>query len=42
MAELTGLDPSWEGFFGESTELKLDQWSIEGESGKLDKDLMVR
>jgi hypothetical protein len=36
------LAEGWRGFFGEATDLVLDQWSIEGDIGSFKSDVIVR
>ena len=40
--EVGGIEPTWQGFFGPDEELVLDQWSLEGESSKLVRDVLVK
>ncbi len=41
-AEVGGIEPTWQEFFGDDHELVMDQWTIEGESSKLVRDVLVK
>lgn len=40
--EVYKVDDKWSGFFGNKTSLIMDQWSVEGESAKLTRDVKVK